>query len=879
MKKYLFSALALPLLFACSSDDLIEKEVASNDPYPGIEKVNATFYMDEGPVTRMDGPKGWEIEKDDLFGFAWMTDKYEAMEGEAKVPVTGAAFQNHNLIVTNGRFEPQTSIYVGKYYFYRPYDYETTSPQEINFNSLIEQPMKEGYPSGKETSEYTAWKQLAKTAIIIADKWTDIDPDGREYAGSTETWDQPGIKKPYKVFPSFFSNQTGLDLTYKKNNPTFKADKNVKGATDIDYNLLAGSSAGAADIYGATVQLAGAANAFTYGPEEEPNADEHDGAFWADKDKAEVDGFNFGEAAPIVLTAPAGAPIETGAEGSKGWFWFNSLPVTGGDAASANTTVVTTIATSYGTVTIGGDDVNLGNVAYEFYNFGNDEHPDYHWVKLGDEDHIIPGAGIYEWDIADHNTFVNQFGNHKGKYSLTVDFSTAVMDIHIVDDTHLQKYLKFYMASGKQDAVELVLDGDADKEFKLSKLSIALLQTINRGADNKVLVKACEDHNAPANGKVKIVVTQDGQGDLNPSLAAKKEVPTLNDVFAEPTPVFLAAIDWTWGGEYVGEPGDDDEALTIDEGVASLTNLGTITVNATNIELSEIEGDVQPTIYNAVGATMNITKVTTVKSTLNNLGTINVPANTELRAYGIDITNDAKTMLSPNDIITKTVPANGEVGVINNAGVVGVSEGTEGQFLNYGGVIFMQTDDAITLLTSNELKAAAAESAFGTPFDPETNKMGVVVLPQTPNGKYAIVSVQNKPETGFITYDWTDPIYEHDSGNVKYNTIVVSNDITFQGEDRATEIQFIMFNSTKKKVVNPGNPETASRLSKLKGIIVNDNCSFILEKTNRLRCLVGAYVGDKAAIYKGGVLDWNGNADVETNYFGTWTLDQIVAYQ
>lgn len=892
MKKYLFSALALPLLFACS-DELIEKQVVSNDPFPGVEKVNATFYMDEGPATRMDNGTGWTLANGDLYGFAWLTDKYESKEGDGLVPITGNAFQNHNLIQKNGRFEPQTSIYVGKYYIYRPYDETTVSPQAINFNSLKEQPMAEGFESSTD-----AWKALAERAIIIADKWTDIDPDGRTYKkedGSADetTWDQPGIAKPYKVFAAFFSNQTGLDLTYENNNPTFDAAKNVKGATDIDYDILAGDAAGAADIYGATVQLAGAANAFTYAPTSEPNNATypqevngktvyHNGEFWADKKAADVAGFTWNDAADpvteaaadvITLKAPADAPIGTGDEGSKGFFWFNSLPVTTEEGATLDTKVVTTIKTSYGTVTIGGDneEVTLGDCAYVWEKLNGT----YQWIKLANEDITTKAAGKNQWTINGHNTFVNQFGNHKGKYALDVDFSTAVMDIHIVNDAHLQKYLKFYMASGKEDAVELVLDGDADKSFKLSKISIALLQTINRGAENKVLVKACniEDHNAPEGGKVKIIVTQDGQADVTPSQADKKEVPALNDVFAEPTPVYLSAdCNWTW------KERTDPEAneLPIDKNVESLTNEGNLTVNATNIQLSEItveDGEKQPTIYNANGATMNITQVTTVKNTLNNLGTINVPADAELRAYDIEITNDAKTILTPENIIAKTVPADGEVGIINNSGVVGVSDGTAGKFYNYGGMIYMQTDDAITLLTSNELKDENATSAFSTAFG-EGNKMGTVVLPD--NNPYAIVSVANKAENGFITYDWNKATYEHDPGNVKYNTIVVSNDITFQGEEYASEIQFIMFNGTKTKVVNPGVPVNASRLSQLKGVIVPDGKSFILEKTNRLNCKVGAFVGDGATIYRGGTIVLPEEAT--TNYFGTWKLEQIVKW-
>ena len=68
MKKYLYSALALPLLFACSSENFDEK-VISNDQFAGIEKVDAEFSM-EG-TTRFDGGV-WNTEEGDLWGFAWL---------------------------------------------------------------------------------------------------------------------------------------------------------------------------------------------------------------------------------------------------------------------------------------------------------------------------------------------------------------------------------------------------------------------------------------------------------------------------------------------------------------------------------------------------------------------------------------------------------------------------------------------------------------------------------------------------------------------------------------------------------------------------------------------------------------------------------------
>lgn len=869
MKKYLFSALALPLLFACSTDDF-EKPMASNDPYPGIEKVNATFYMDEEPITRMDNGTGWTLAEKDLYGFAWMGD------GEVIEPGEGLAYQNHNLIQTSGIFKPQTSIYVGDYYIYRPYDLTTVSPQAINFNSLKEQPMAKGYESSTD-----AWKKLAETAIVIGDKWTNITPDGRTYGTDPTVWDKPGIAQPYKIFAAVFSNQTGLDLTYVKNNPTFVNDQPVLGATDIDYTIAAGESAGAADIYGATVQLNGAANSFTYGPAESPNGDQHDGEFWANKTKTSTciaDACTFTDAAPIVLKAPEGSPIETGAEGSKGWFWFNSLPVTSGDAAVAATPITTTVQTSYGTVTVNS---TVGDCAYAFEVPTGGAAKE--WMKLTDEEDNVLVTPM-KWNITEHNTFVNQFGNHKGKYSLNVDFSKAEMDIHIVNDAHLQKYLKFYLASGKTGGANLVLDGAAENDttFEISKISIALLQTINRNlAPNAQPVKVAPcvldaHHAGPATHRVKIVVTQDGQtGDL----ADMKAVPDLADVFATvakfdndevevaAVPVYLSSkCTWTWGSE-IGTDGNG--ILPIDAQVASITNEGTLNVTNTNVQLSV---DNVP-LYNANGATMNVKAKTAVKNPLTNLGVINVEAKKELRAYGVDIINDAADLLMPTDIITNdpAVPADKKVGVINNYGVVGVSANTEGRFFNYGKII-MKTADAITLLTSNEKSSVDDASAFGQAFNKATNKMGTVVLPE--GEPEAIVSVSNTAENGFIMYKWNAPTYSHATGNIKYNTIIVDKDIEFTGEERSTEIQFILFNGDKTKVVNPGVPVAASRLSKLKGIIVNDGKSVIIEKTNRLKCSVGAFLGEDATVYRGGVFELPDGA--VNNYFGDWVMEEQV---
>lgn len=824
MKKYLLSALALPLLFACSSEDYLDQKATDNDQFAGIEKVDATFSLADSPKMRL--ATQWGAELNDRLGFAWLTNDYTGSTTGTIIAIDGQAYQNHPLFLKQDgdeyKFVPETSIYVGKYFVYYPFDETTVDVGRINFKSLEEQPLTDG-------SGNAAFKAIAKNSINIGDKFTEVTPNGTTVSG--KTWDKAGIKANYKLNAAPFSNQTGLDLTYQKNNPTFAAAQRIQGATDIDFNIAAGEEVGAAAIYSGTVQLAGASKSFTYAPTAEPGTAAHSATYWASQSNVAAKGFAF-TAGPITLKAEDEENgVTTATANNKGWFWFNSLPVDAGNGSNT-TNVDVVLETSYGTVTVPTSTVE--NCAW-VYDKRTATSP-WEWIKLTNA--AGAAADATKWDVAAHNTFINQYGDHKGKYALTVDFSTGDMStLHIKNDAHLQTVLRYYIATGKSAAYVLNLDKDAAGEFKISKKSIALLQTIN-SSSIKVRVKPCaiDALHAPA----KIVVTQVGT-------EGKTEVPALDNVFAVATDVYLSKdCQWTWKERTA------PNQLPIDGSVTSITNEGTLTVNATNIELST---NTVP-LYNAAGATMNITKVTTVKDALTNLGTINVPAGAELRAYDVEIKNDATSLT--------------DYGVINNAGVVGVTYATTGTVNNYGKII-MENSDAITLLTSNQ----TAAGNFNNAFNAGTNKLGTVVLPAgQPN---ALVSVSNGAETGFIEYTWTgSTTYDTPNGGiVKYNTLIVSDNIAFTAAE--TEIRFIKFEGVKKTVTNSTN----ANLPNLKGIIIKDNCSIIIEKSNTISCSEGSHLGNGAAVYNGGAFT-PGNTNIVgkivTDYLGTWNTDQIVVW-
>ena len=199
-KKLIFAMGLTAMMVACSSEDVLTdvQNSQESDLFAGIEKVDAQFNM--GAESRL--ATEWGLEVGDRVGFAWLKD-YDGV-----LTQTGAAYQNHPLnAVSESTLRPETSIYVGEYFTYYPYDESVVSIDNINFAIPAKQDL------------LMTWNAMAKNAIFISPKWTSV---------SYSIYDdgEPGISKSFKIYPAQFSNGARLNLDYKNNKVDLKDETN-----------------------------------------------------------------------------------------------------------------------------------------------------------------------------------------------------------------------------------------------------------------------------------------------------------------------------------------------------------------------------------------------------------------------------------------------------------------------------------------------------------------------------------------------------------------------------------------------------------------------------------------------------------------------------
>lgn len=639
-KKNLLVAIALPLAFtACSSEDVLTESQELQQGQYNVEKVNAVFGTD-GAESRL--ATGWmenlEAGKD-MLGLAWLGD------GE-NVEINGKAFQNHPLYTqANGNLKPETSIYVGEYFSYYPYDAKTVSVANVNF-SVANQPLT------------TVYNDIAKNSIWVSPKWTTVTATGVDADG------EAGIEKPTAIYPRLLTNRVRLALDFVNHNI-------AQGNTSINY-----------------IQVGYLNNnepksvvSFKYSPLT-PDATGETLAqdFWATKTINDVQ--KAGEATTGYIKLQS-EPYEVLADAEGVGFFYNALPMT--ERPSVSTDIFVMLNTTYGNIYI---QKPFNTVAYTRGEEGYDVYPDA----------VAP--------FGECKSFVYKL-NKLGKFEIEVNFLTALMNgMCVENDAHLNKLLNYYAQYKKGTIYDeyntttgegIVLKLEAG-EFELSKENIALLREINAEKD-LILLDWCEGHSrAVAN---KLVVTG---GEEVPELShvflhetavylseedwtwnedEPKEMGNVTSITNEGTLNVAAAFVTVENEENINFMLNNDATM-------NLTAVSVFQIDATNNGVINIAKSAE---YRADASTLvnTVTNVTGVRTgvwgVINNEGKLVLVENTnaEIHNYGyIKHSEGAYTLISHNQTSGATIK--NALSATNKLGIIEVdSEREDEQVAVYQG--------------------------------------------------------------------------------------------------------------------------------------------------------------------------------------------------
>lgn len=532
--KNFIKIMALPLLtVACTSEDTLLENKADGQ-FADIAQVDVDFTV--GTETRLANE--WKLEAGkDVVGLAWLGVPDEPAYGGEELAITGKAYQNHPLYaVSEKSLQPKTSIYVGKYFSYYPYDTKVVNIAEIGF-SVAKQPLID------RNSDSEAYNKAAAQSIWISPKFTDVtlqgDADGK---------DQAGIDKTIKISPQQFTNKVALDLTYKNNT---LADVAPSEIYEIEVKYWDDAAAAQKSV-----------GTFTYAPTTE-QAEEA----WKDmalsSGLSAVPGVNATLGTTVLTSDNAVSTTE-----NKGKFYYNALPAY--EKLEKDGKVELILTTTYGKITVLKD---IEKIAMTQTSNG-------YKPKFDGEDAAQ--------SVAMENSFINKLGVTGKLVAEDIDFLTAIMDgMHVKDDAMLQKMLNYFKkykmgtAYGESKVgtdVKLYLDADGNGEFRLSKTSVELIDEINEGttpAEKLISIQKCDGtHAVPT----KIILTEGG------------EVPAANLVFENTlNRLFLDNTAWTWNNADIKQMRNvtvlvNEGDLTIGAGSVRTTNgimnAGTVTITS-----------------------------------------------------------------------------------------------------------------------------------------------------------------------------------------------------------------------------------------------------------------------------------------------------------
>lgn len=668
--KLLLATMALPFIMgACSQEDALT-EIQGNDQYANIAKVDAIFSIDNTATTRLT--QSWGIQNGDVLGFAWLGD-------DDNVGIDGKAYQNHPLTASGKYFQPATSIYVGKYFTYHPYDYQTVGVGEINF-TVANQDLT------------TNSNAIAKNSIWISPKWTDVTVAG------SDGLDVAGVDKTFNMYPKKFSNLAQLVLTYVNNKYEHDLPSPTISKIEVSYD--------ATDLGTAT-----SVNAFTYAPSTELYSGASDmltELYWNDKTFATTSLGATPVAGAITL---AGEYLADNDADEATTFYYNALPSTG--TVTENSTVTIKITHTYGVLTI---EKKLSEIAKTF-------------------DNTIQPNGGYRTDfdgttapaadaVAANQSFVQTLGKN-GKFITEADFVESEMNEMCVDDKdHLNSLLKYYLYYKKPtnpEVVVLYLDADSNNEFILSKENIDLLHQINDDQVSPlVTVKACPTHGTPT-----LVLS-------NVDDAEASELPNLNNCIEGSTWMTLRGNwNWTLGQKLMsGVPRLTNEGTINFVGCAISTNnnatfINNGTINVTGLVNQQMKMTNNGTIN--IGAEGVSAEYRADKTTITNEAT-SATVMGEIYNWGIFATSNNGEII--NYGLIKNM-----VGGVSNMTYITKNQTTSVSFAKkwgdenkYGTIVLKNADDNISVSNATNVGFIKYEYRGGEYVTPAICKYNYIVI-------------------------------------------------------------------------------------------------------------------------------------------------------
>jgi len=454
-------------------------------------------------------------------------------------------------------------------------------------------------------------------------------------------------------------------------------------------------------------------------------------------------------------------------------------------------------------------------------------------------------------------------------------------DLHIKSDKQLSDVVRVWKKIGHA-TVTVALDGDSKKnEFEISQKTIKLINEINAAAAKESPKRSFSVKPCTVSGEACSTIVITGGGEIAADLTFIKDNSGTKAAVA-----LKAGESWEWAASKTAEKRVTVDAST---GISSFINRGTLTSKAT-ATLTVYNNASTPAQVNMPFVNDGTWDVTagdlTVQFDVTNNGTVNIKKGAE---YHQDITagttattfeNDAQTLEKRFDLNDPSISQKAKdafvekIGVVNNSGVFAVTGNTtaKGVINNYS-LIEHADKDAKTYITANAFAGSSYATAWGA-----ANKLGRINLPFS-NKDEDNISINAALATGFVSVTVSTGDGAPANGNLnaavvgdKVNYVIINSGVTAITE-MSNKIKYIEFNDDNKAEIawqagTSAEPKTAT----YEGLIVLSPVNIKLYTTVNVN--QSTYLAAKMYV-GGGFTPGTGNY---SGYYGNTTANKTSMY-